>query len=79
MKDMGTVQFNTSRTTYKKCEVLVVMVIVVIGTLCNTYKDYSKRLPFTSEKKIILKKYKLQDMQFFYSVQHTTPSFRFTH
>lgn len=52
MKDMATAQFNMSKTTYKKCEVLVVMVVIM--TLCNTYKDYSKISPLTSKKKIIL-------------------------
>jgi len=69
---MATAQLNISRTTEKKSKVLVVVVMVVITTLCNMYTDYFKRLPFTSEKKIIIIKYKLQDLQFFYFV-HTPP------
>jgi len=57
--DMATAQLNMSRTTYKKSEVPVMVVMMVIMTLCNMYTDYFKRVPFTSEKKIIFMKYKL--------------------
>jgi len=50
---MAIAQLNMNRTTYKKSEVPVVAVVVIM-TLCNMHTDYFKRLPFTSEKKTIL-------------------------
>jgi len=47
---MATAQLNMNRTTYKKSEVLVVAVEVIM-TLCNTHTDYFKRCLSHSKRK----------------------------